>query len=180
MKFVSGKKDVMIPFLILAVGFTWCAPAWAALNKMGYVDVAKVFDGYQKTKQNDARLQAEGKKKEEERDALVREVRRLKDEQALLAENAREKKQEAIDAKIRELQEFDAAARKQLGDQRNQMIREIFKDIDEVVQRFGEKKGYDMILNDRTLLYRNARFDLTAEITDELNRNLQKKQPAKG
>ena len=140
------------------------------------VDVAKVFDGYQKTKDNDTKLQSAGKKKEEERDALVHEVRRLKDEQALLAEDAREKKQEAIDAKVKELQEFDAAARRDLGEKRNQTVREIFKDIDEVVQRYGERKGYDFIFNDRVLLYRSPRFDVSKDVLEELNRSYQKQK----
>jgi Skp family chaperone for outer membrane proteins len=140
------------------------------------VDVAKVFDGYEKTKDNEAKLQASGKKKEEERDALVQEIRRLKDEQALLAEEAREKKQEAIDAKVRELQDFDLTARRELSEQRNQTVKEIFKDIDDVVQRYGERKGFDLILNDRILLYRGAKFDISADILSELNRDYQKKR----
>lgn len=160
--------------IVFFIGFCLTLPsAWAKLDKVGYVDVTKVFDGYQKTKDNDVTLQEAGKKKEEERDALVHEVRRLKDEQALLAENAREKKQEEVDAKIRELQEYDAAARRELGEERNKKVREIFKDIDDTVQRFGEKKGYDLILNDRVLLYRSAALDVTEEVLNELNRSYQ-------
>ena len=152
------------------------APGIARAEKMAFVDVAKVFDGYQKTKDNDSKLQSAGKKKEEERDALVHEIRRLKDEQALLAEDARDKKQEAIDAKVRELQEFDAGARRDLGQQRNQTVRDIFKDIDEVVQRYGERKGYDFIFNDRVLLFRSSRFDISKDILEELNRGYQKQK----
>ena len=164
----------MRSFLFFLTVSFFVAPALAQAEKIAYVDVAKVFDGYQKTKDNDAKLQGAGKKKEEERDALVHEVRRLKDEQALLAEDAREKKQAAIDAKVRELQEFDLAARRDLGNQRNQTVKEIFKDIDDVVQRYGERKGYDLIFNDRVLLYRNPRFDVSQDILGELNRNYQK------
>ena len=166
-----GKRQTYLMFWgVLVLSFCFAFPAWAKMEKIGYVDVAKVFDGYQKTKDNDTKLQGSGKKKEEERDALVHEVRRLKDEQALLAEDAREKKQEAIDAKIRELQEFDAAARRELSEERNKTVREIFKDIDDVVQRYGERKGFDMIFNDRVLLYRSPVYDLTNEVLSELNR----------
>ena len=161
-------------FLFILTFSFFVTPALAHAEKIAYVDVAKIFDGYQKTKDNDAKLQTAGKKKEEERDALVHEVRRLKDEQALLAENAREKKQEAIDVKVRELQEFDQAARRELGNQRNETVKEIFKDVDDVVQRYGERKGYDLILNDRVLLYRSPRFDVSRDILEELNRNYQK------
>lgn len=169
----AGKR-LFLFFLVWGVGLGLTPPAWARLEKVGYVDVAKVFDSYQRTKENDAKLQTAGKKKEEERDAIVTEVRRLKDEQALLAEDAREKKQEAIDAKLRELSEFDAVARRELGEQRNKAVREIFKDIDEVVQRYGERKGFDLIFNERVLLYRNARFDISSDIIEELNRGYKK------
>ena len=175
MKGLFEKKRIVF-FIISMLSLSLNGPAWAKLEKVGYVDVAKVFDEYQKTKENDAQLQAVGKKKEEERDAIVHEVRRLKDEQALLAEDQREKKQEAIDVKIRELQEFDAGARRELTEQRNQKVREIFKDIDGIVQQYGERKGYDLILNDRVLLYRNPAFDVTKDILEELNRSYQTKK----
>ena len=159
---------------ILALGF-FVAPASARAEKISFVDVAKVFDGYQKTKDSDTKLQAAAKKKEEERDGLVHEVRRLKDEQALLAEDARGKKQEGIDLKVRELQDFDMAARRELGEQRNQTVKEIFKDIDDVVRRYGERKGLDFIFNDRVLLYRSSRYDVSRDILEELNRSYQKK-----
>ena len=169
------RKWWFVGLSVCAVGFL-PAPGKAWAEKIAYVDVAKVFDGYQKTKDNDTKLQTAGKKKEEERDAVVHEIRRLKDEQALLAEEARDKKQEAIDAKVKELQEFDTAARRELGQQRNQTVREIFKDIDDVVQRYGERKGYDFIFNDRVLLYRSARFDVSKDVLEELNRNYQKQK----
>ena len=150
-------------------------PDLAHAEKICYVDVAKVFDGYQRTKDSDTKLQVQAKKKEEERDALVHEIRRLKDEQALLAEDARAKKQDAIDAKVRELQDFDLAARRELGEARNKTVREIFKDVDDVVKRYGERKGFDFIFNDRVLLFRSDRFDVSRDILDELNRDYQKK-----
>lgn len=170
----KGGKRLFLFLLVLGASLSFASPAWARLDKVGYVDVAKVFDSYQKTKENDSRLQGAGRKKEQERDAIVTEVRRLKDEQALLSEDAREKKQEAIDAKLRELSEFDAAARRELAETRNKAVREIFKDIDEVVQRYGERKGFDLIFNERVLLYRNSRFDVSSDIIEELNRTYKK------
>jgi len=166
------KKIRLIPVLLAA--FVAIPGSAFAAEKIAYVDVAKVFDDYQKTKDNDTKLQAAAKKKEEERDAVVHDIRRLKDEQALLGEEARAKKQDAIDAKVRELQDFDAAARRELGEQRNKTVKEIFKDIDEVVQRYGERKGFDLIFNDRVLLYRSSRFDVSQDVLSELNRQYKK------
>lgn len=158
--------------LVVFMGFfLFSGLAAAEGEKYAYVDVAKVFDGYEKTKENDKVLQEAGKKKETERDAIVQAVRQLKDEIVLLAEDARPKKQEALDAKIRELQDFDRAAKLDLGQQRNKVVREIFKDIDDTLQRYGERKGYDMVFNERALLFRSGKFDVTQDVLTELNKS---------
>lgn len=144
--------------------------ARAAEIKFGYVDVAKVFDDYEKTKANDRELQELGKAKENERDSLVKDIRALKDELLLLSDDAKEKKQEALDEKVRELRDFDNAAKQELGEKRHEYVRMIFKDIDDVVQSYGERKGFDMILNERALIYRNEGLDVTEEVLKELNK----------
>ncbi len=148
----------------------------AAGEKYAYVDLAKVFDGYQKTKDNDKTLQEAGKKKEGERDGIVHEIRQMKDELALLSEDARVKKQELLEAKLRDLAEFDRGARRDLGEQRNTLVTEISNDIDDLVKRFGERKGYDYILNERALVFHRPELDVTAEVLAELNKEYAKKR----
>ena len=168
------KKVFLFTFIIVSLIFS--TAAFAQESKYAYVDVAKVFDEYQKTKDNDQQLQAAGKKKEMERDNLVHEIRQIKDEMALLRDDAKVKKQEMLDQKIKSLEQFDQTARQALGDQRNGVVRDIFKDIDDTVQRYGERKGMDLILNERALLYHNPQNDISKEITDELNKNYASKK----
>ena len=151
--------------------------AFAAENdKMAYVDVAKVFDEYQRTKDNDKTLQEVGKKKEDERQQLVDRLKQMKDEMSLLRDDAKSKKEEALENKMRELQDFDRDAKRDLGEQRNKAVREIFKDIDDTVHRYGERKGLDLILNERALIYHNTKNDITQEVLGELNKNYSKKK----
>lgn len=168
---MKTKVSLFAVLLItLFVSKAMAADAAAAGAKYAYVDVAKVFDGYQKTKDNDQTLQSAGKKKELERDNLVHEIRQLKDEMVLLRDDAKAKKQEQMDAKVKALQDFDAGARQDLGEQRNKVVREIFKDIDDAVQRYGQRKGLDMIFNERSLVFHNAQFDVSKDVLDELNK----------
>ena len=141
----------------------------AVKEKFATVDIGKIFDEYEKTKKFDQEFQTEGKLKQEERDAIVHEIRRLRDEQALLAENAKAEKQNAIDAKMKELEGFDNEVRKTLGEKRNKAVREVFQDIENVMTQYGERKGFDIIFNDRALLYKDKRFDVTPDILKELN-----------
>lgn len=164
-------------FLMLLSAAVFSGTAYAEGGKIGYVDVAKLFDNYQKTKDNDQVLQDLGKKKETEREKIVQGIRKQKDEIALLNnEDAKNKKQEQLDAKLRELEDFDRVAKRDLGQQRNNVVRDIFKSIDDSVQRYGERKGYDFIFNERALVYRNPKSDLTQDVLNELNAEYKKKR----
>ena len=163
----QGIKLFVMALLTLALSQ---GAALAAEGKYAFVDVASIFDAYQKTKDNDRVLQGAGKKKEEQRDTMVREIRQMKDELALLSDDAKAKKQEAMNTKIKALQEFDEQARQSLGDQRNKVLKEIFKDIDDEVQAYGKSKGLEMVFNERALLYHDPKLDVTKEILEAVNK----------
>ena len=80
--------------------------AYAKEYKMGYVDLAKVFDEYKKTKDSEKNLDEQAKAKEAVRKGMVDELRKMKDEQALLSDKAKAEKQAAIDAKLKILQDY--------------------------------------------------------------------------
>ena len=160
----------MLPLgLIFVLLFGFVKPSFSAVKeRFATVDIGKIFDEYEKTKKYDQEFQTEGRLKQEERDAIVHEVRRLRDEQALLSEDARQGKQEAIDVKLKELEKFDNEVRQALGEKRNKAVREVFQDIENVMMQYGERKGYDFIFNDRAILYRNKQYDITADVLNEL------------
>lgn len=149
--------------------------AFAADAKFGYVDLARVFDEYQKTKEFDKSLEAKGATKQAERDKLVSDVKKLRDEAELLSAKAKEDKQASIDEKIRQLQEFDRVTRDALRRERDTMVRDILKEIEAVIQNFGKSQGYSLIFNDRVLVYKGEGSDLTAEVVKTLNDSYKKK-----
>lgn len=145
-------------------------------QKIAFVDVAKIFDTYEKTKDSDRSLQDAGKKKEEERDAMVYDIRQLKDELLLMTGDMKTKKQELLEEKIKGLQDFDKDTKRQLSEQRSQVVQEIFKDIDAAIKRYGERKGLDFVFNERALLYHSDKYDATSEILEDLNKGAKKKK----
>lgn len=171
------NKNLIKSFLFAAV-FTVVALSSTAFNayaeKIGYVDVAKVFDKYEKTKKFDKELAEIGKQKQQGRDTLVLEVRRLKDEMALLSDQGKEEKQKLVDQKMRELQDYDRDAQRDLLERREGVMREIFKDIDEVIRDFGKQKGFDFIFNERLMLFRSEKYDVTESVLGELNARYKK------
>jgi len=137
--------------------------------KIGYLDVGKTFDEYKKTKELDAALEKEAKAKQADRDKLVSEITRLRDELELLSEKGKQERQVVIDEKIKKLQDFDRVTRNDLKKKRDGMVTDILKEIDKVVQDFGTKNGYDLILNDKVIIYKKDNLNITTDILTTLN-----------
>ena len=142
-------------------------------QKIGTVDLARAFDGFQKTKEAEKTLEAQADKKKEERNKKVEEIKRLKGELELLNEKGKSEKQALIDQKLQELQAFDRDLNDSLRRERDRTIQEILKEIDDVIETYGRDNGYTLLLNDRALLYRTKEMDVTDQIIAILNQGYQ-------
>jgi len=161
-------------FLALLMTSGLSLPAFAAEMKVAYVDVGEVFDNYQRTKDQDLVLKTAGEAKEKERNEMASKIRSMEDELALLAADARAAKQEQLIEKKRQLEDFDRTVRQQLAEQRDKVVREIFQEIDVIVQDISNKGGYDMVFNKRVLLAQKKSFDITAQVSAELAKKYKK------
>mgnify|MGYP001418017121 FL=1 len=168
------NRKMTAGFLAILMTLGLSLPAFAAELKVAYVDVGEVFDNYQKTKDQDLVLKTAGEAKEKERNDMMAKIRSMEDELALLAADARAAKQEQLIEKKRQLEDFDRNVRQQLAEQRDKVVREIFQEIDVIVQDFSVKGGYDMIFNKRVLLAQKKNFDITAQVSAELAKKYKK------
>ena len=157
-----------MPAALFAIGL-FSGVAFAKEYKIGYVDLAKVSDEYSKTKDYEKSFEAQVKGKDAERQKYVDEIRKMKDEQALLSDKAKAEKQGMIDDKIKNLQEFDKRTRDDLIKQRNNMLGEIQKDIDTVISAYSKEAGYDIVLIKQTVLFGGNELDITTEVIKRLN-----------
>jgi outer membrane protein len=144
-------------------------------GKIGYIDLSRSFDEYQKTKDFDKELEGKGDMKQQEREKLVQDIRTMRGELELMNKNSREKKETDIEAKIKSLQEFDQDAKTDLTKDRDNMVKDILKEMSDVIKEYGEKNGYSIIVNDRVLLYGDSTMDLTNEIIKILNNKYNKR-----
>lgn len=144
--------------------------------KIGYIDIAKVFDEYQHTKEEDSLLEKKGTEKETQREKMVNEIKKLKEELDLASDKVKPEKQKILDEKIKTLQEYDRTTREDLRKERDNIVREILKEIDGVIQELGKNEGYTFIFNERVLLYRVETYDLTERVIKILNERYEKKK----
>lgn len=159
-------------FLIVAgmLSFSWAAALAQQDNfKVGHVNLSLVFDSYHKTKAFDQELEKDAEVKRKDREVLVTDIRKLRDELELLSPEKRTSRQSAVDEKVAELQAFDKDSRQDLRQRRDEMIREILGEIDGLIAQYGREKGYDYIFNDRVLVFKNESNDISQEIIKKLN-----------
>ncbi|MCX5657083.1 MAG: OmpH family outer membrane protein [Candidatus Omnitrophica bacterium] len=167
-------KKVLAGLVVLFVlGLT--VHSFAQELKVGYIDISRTFDEYTRTKEADAVLEKKGLDKEAQREKMVNEIKKLKEELDLVADKVKSEKQKSLEDKLKVLQEYDRAAREDLGKERDNIVKEILKEIDEIIQEFGKKEGYTFIFNDRVLLYKDKTKELTDSIISMLNSRYQKK-----
>ncbi|MFH1847732.1 MAG: OmpH family outer membrane protein [Candidatus Omnitrophota bacterium] len=158
-------------FLFAAIFLLGSAALVSAADlKIGYIDLDKTFEEYNKTKDVYESLDAKLKGKEKERKGMVDGIRKLKDEIELLSDKGREEKQVAIDEKISQLGEFDRKTKDEFRRERMKAIRDISGEIDVILQDYGKKNGYDLIVSSRALVYGKSGMDITAEIIGLLNK----------
>jgi len=170
---MKNVKIVVISILC-ALCFAVTAQAQSA-GKIGFLDLSKVFDSYDKTKEYDSQLEAKNEVYKKEREQKVEKLKELQGKLALMKEEEKEKVSSEIETLREELIAYDQAQKTDLTKQRDEKIREILLEIENVVSEFSKKEGYDVILNDRVLIYGAETMDVTNKVLDTLNANYNKK-----
>lgn len=170
MRKVSGAiVMIMVCGGLLHGRWAWAEPAAAAPLHVAFLDVSRVFDDYQRTKDAEKQLEGKGKQKEGERQRLVDEVKKLREGFDVLNDDAKAKRQEAIESKLSSLREFETAAKRELQRERDGVGREILKEIDQVVQAYAKEHGYDLVLTQAAVVYAAGAYDITDEVLAALN-----------
>ena len=155
-----------------------CCPIVRAQElKIGYVDVAKVFDGYERTKASDAVLEGKGKQKEAELEGRMNELKKLRQNLELLNDQAREAKAKEVEEKADELQRFRNNTARDLRRERDKAAKEILGDIQKSIEEFGKTSGFSLIVDQRSLLYAQPTYDVTDQVLKLLNSRYAKPKP---
>ncbi len=148
-----------------------------AADKIGYVDVGKLFDEYQKTKEYDKNLETKASAYEKDRDTKISEVKKLQDGLDILADKEKEKKQKELEEKVKSVREFALSKEGDLKKERDDRLKEVLNDIENAVKEYAQKEGYTMVFNDRVFMYKTNTSDITDKVLEILQANYKKAAP---
>ena len=167
-------------FIILfLLTFVFGAQAQGTPFKIAFLDLSRVFDTYDKTKEYDSILEGEHKAYEKERNEKLDKLKEEEGKLAALTEAERGKMEQQIEGMKSELLAFDQAKRTDLTKKRDEKIREILLEIEKIVSDYAKREKYDFILNDRVLIYGNETMDVTEQIIKAMNESYNKKDKEK-
>jgi outer membrane protein len=180
--------------LLAAACALLCLASVQAQQKIGVIDLKKVFDGYYKTKLADTQLKERGNNMLQVRKGMVEDGQKAQGEYNKLVEAAkdaalsaeeRDKRAKNADAKLRELQEIEDSVRKfdqqsqiTIDEQKQRMRENILRDIREEIDKKAKAAGFNLVLDsasetvNRTpvVLYLSLPdADITQEILTKLN-----------
>jgi outer membrane protein len=183
------SMKTLLAFALLAL----LAFSAAAQQKIGIIDLRKVFDDYHKTKTADAALKDEASDLEKERKALMDQYQKTTDDyrkaldgandQAVSSEE-REKRKKSAEGKLLDIKsleqnitDFDKAARTRLEEKQRRMRDNILGEIRNVINAKAKAAGYSMVIDsaaetiNRTpvLIYSNGENDITTAVLAQLN-----------
>ncbi len=165
-------KRAMVLFVAALFGVSiWLGAAHAA-DKLGYVDLSRIFSEYGKTKDYDKILSDKEQLYTTERDKKVADIKKFQEKMNVLSDKEKEAKKGDLEKDIKSLQEFDRQKQTDLRKEQDEKMKEILKDIEDAVKQYAQKEGYTMVFNDRVLVYQDKQYEITDQVMAILNKNV--------
>ena len=167
-------KALKVLGLAVVFGIMSMGLGLAADLKIAYVDLGKIFDNYQKTKEFDAVLQSEGETFQKQRDTMVQKIQDAQSKMDLMKDSEKATLQADIEKQKSEVIAFDKEKRTELAKRRDDKVREILAEIQGIAANLAKKNGYTYILNDRVMIYGDSQYNVTDEVLKTLNDSYKK------
>ncbi len=163
--------------------------------KLLVVDMAKLYDTYYKTVEQNAKIQADDQKAQEEVEKMNKEGNVLVEEYKSAEEQTRnpalsadaktkaqaeaQKKLEGIQNKQRDVQKFIQDTRNSLGQRLNNYRAIALEEISKTASEIAKRKGANVLLDKAgptgigisNLIYADAAFDITDDVQKEINKD---------
>jgi outer membrane protein len=168
---MKGLKGLFLA-IVTVFFLSPAAPLAAQTVKVGVMDLQK-FQKNSKTFQK-ASLSVKKKfddmqlKLNDERNSLAKLEEEFKKQTMMLSLDAQEDKKRELEKKQRHFKFMYDDFTQEMKETEMDAIKKVMKELEKIVEKIGEKEGYTIILERRTLglLYFNNTIDLTDRVTD--------------
>jgi outer membrane protein len=168
-------KKVLVGLLVFGLVNVCAASSFAKDMKIGYVDFLKVYDDYEKTKEYDKALEVKKDVKEKELKAKADEIEKMQSKASMLKDKDKDKEKEKIMAAAKDFETVRRQSYTDLKKERDEKMKEIVQDIENIVKDYAKKNNFDLILNGNIVHYAaDKSMDVTADIMKLVNDSYKK------
>ena len=165
-------------FVLLLLALSW-APGWAQDRmKIGFIDVRRVVSESAAGKRAGDRMQAQVKKAEadtlKERQELERLRNDLDKKGPLLKEEERRNLEADFQKRSVTLQRTMGDLQQELQAKEREMMQDILKDLEGVVNDVGRADKFTLILDRSQILFADQGIDITSKVIETFNSRAKK------
>jgi outer membrane protein len=163
------RRSAVTLCAVIMMGMCLASVAEAEL-KIGVVDLQKAMELSEAGQKAKAAFQKKVDKVQQDLKTKQDELSKLKDEldrqSVLLSEEARVEKQSSYQLGLKDFKRLYEDAQEELRREDAKLSEKIIKDLQEVIDEYGEKEKYDLILEKTQsgLIHRNPQLDITNKI----------------
>lgn len=160
-----------LALLIMVIGIPsgFCAD----VAKIGTVNFQRIFENSSAGKAVKAEINAEGKRMEQDLKAKGEEIKalekRLSDDAGVMSKEAREEQRWEYERKIDEVKALKKKYDRQIQELQMQKVNGVRQEVLQLIQEYGKKEGYLLIVEDINVVYAPQNMDLTDEIIKRYN-----------
>ena len=146
--------------------------------KIGYIDIQKVISESQAGKRARDRFQAQVKKAESDIMKERQDIERLKAELDKKGPLLKDEERRNIEADLQKrsinLQRSMSDHQQELQVRNNEMMSEILKELEKIVNEVGKAEKFTLILERSQILYSDQGIDITSKVIDSYNSRAKK------
>ena len=146
--------------------------------KIGYIDIQKVISESQAGKRARDRFQAQVKKAESDIIKERQDIERLKAELDKKGPLLKDEERRNIEADLQKrsinLQRSMSDHQQELQVRNNEMMSEILKELEKIVNEVGKAEKFTLILERSQILYSDQGIDITSKVIDTYNSRAKK------
>jgi len=167
---VKKIKASLVYMVFLSLLSAYSGSAFAEL-KIGYVDVAKLFESAPQISSAEMKINAEFSGREKEIVALQREIEAMEKvlvrDGAVMSDSERSKKERAILVKRREIKRATEEFRDDINIRKNEIIKKVQIKISKAIDEYAKQNKFDLIVG-QGVIYSSDKVDITAKILKKL------------
>ncbi|MCF7908660.1 MAG: OmpH family outer membrane protein [Candidatus Omnitrophica bacterium] len=167
-------KKFLVFLIALGVMTSLAFTSFSEDLKIGYVDIFKVFNEYQKTKEYDKTLEARKKDIEKQLEEKKNILEKMQKKLSVIKEEEKAKEQEKIAKVVEEYRELERTGFIDIKKARDEKMKEIIEDINKIIDDYAKKGSFNLIVNENAVLYGDKVMDVTSDILKIANKQHKK------